>query len=146
MTEWLARFRKNLHSAGDLWLLARLAGWLAIEPALIRLLPLPKLLAWHTPRRPAATNGRREQIVLYTQFLLSDRLDAFERTCLKRSLVLYRFLQGGPAPVRFFLGVRSDQGRLRGHSWVTVAGQPLYPEEAKGYAVTFSYPPQEEAA
>jgi len=144
MAEWIRRFRQNLHSPADLALLLRIAAWLALEPLLIRFLPLPRLLAWHTPARPLLPPPQRRRIRLFTQFLLSDRVDLFERTCLKRSLILYRYLHGEPQPPRFYIGVRSENGRLQGHSWVTLGAVPVYPGEDQGYAVTFAYPPLEE--
>jgi hypothetical protein len=144
MTEWIRRFRKNIHSPADLALLFRLGTWLALEPFLIRFLSLPRLLAWHTPARPLLPSHRRARLRIFTQFLLSDRVDLFERTCLKRSLLLYRYLHGEPNPPRFHLGVRSKNGRLQGHSWVTLGGAPLDPGEDQGYAVTFAYPPAED--
>ena len=141
MAEWVRRFRENIYSTADLWLLIRIAAWLSLEPLLIRALPLPRLLAWHTPTRPPASPEQRRRVRIYAQFLLSDRMDVFERTCLKRSLVLYRFLHGEPKPPRFFIGVRSENGRLQGHSWVTLGEAPLYPGENNGYAVTFAFPP-----
>jgi len=144
MADWVRRFRKHIHSPADLWLLFRLAAWLVLEPILLRLLPLPRLLAWHTPARPPVPSHQRDRIVLYAQILLSDRANLFERTCLKRSLVLYRFLHDEHQSPRFCLGVRSHNGRLQGHSWVTFRGSPLYPGEDQGYSVTFVYPPEKE--
>ena len=141
MAEWIRRFRQNVRSPADLGLLLRLAAWLALEPFLIRFLSLPRLLAWHTPARPLLPPPQRARLRLFAQFLLSDRVDLFERTCLKRSLILYRYLHGETQPPRFYLGVRSGNGRLQGHSWVTLGGAPVYPGEDRGYAVTFVYPP-----
>lgn len=140
MRDWMGKFRKHVRSPADLRLLLRLALWLSLEPILIRALPLPRLLAWHTPAQPASRTEQRNQVILYTQLLLSDRANLFERTCLKRSLVLYRFLHDGVQSPRFCLGVRSQNGRLQGHSWVVLNGAPIYPGEDQGYAVSFSYP------
>jgi hypothetical protein len=144
MAEWIRRFRENIHSPADLGLLLRLAAWLALEPFLLRFLPLPRLLALHTPARPLLPPSQRAYLRIFAQFLLSDRVDLFERTCLKRSLILYRYLHDETNPPRFYLGVRSHHGRLQGHSWVTLGGVPVYPGEDQGYAVTFAYPPPEE--
>jgi hypothetical protein len=63
----------------------------------------------------------------------------FQRSCLKRCLVVYRFLRLAGEPVNFFLGVRKEGGRLTGHSWLEVGGEPVF-EEPERYRVTYSYP------
>jgi hypothetical protein len=111
--------------------------------ALVRLLPAYVLLgllkhmiplgtlarrAWSAPagRRDAA----REQRLAASVLGLSRRLGLPDRDCVQRSLLLYRVLSHAGADPRLIVGFRRVNGRVAGHTWVTVDGRPVLELEA----------------
>src|SRR5215467_4130574 len=64
----------------------------------------------------------------------------FPKECLRRSLMLYRTLTRIGHPVQIHFGVLKDEKNLTGHSWVTIAGQPLADTTASArFKVIYSY-------
>jgi hypothetical protein len=120
-----------VHNGARCWLAARMALWLCELPVLIRVVSLPVLLrrisahasaavtdnAWH-PDDVANVAGRVCGLPMF-------RTRAFPRSCLRRSLVLFRALttMGYPATIHF--GVRKQGDAFEGHSWVSLHGRPL---------------------
>jgi hypothetical protein len=120
-----------VHVCTRCWLAARMAVWLCELPVLIRVVPLPALLrrissdasaavadsAWH-PDDVASVASRVCALPMF-------RTRAFPRSCLRRSLVLFRALttMGYPATIHF--GVRKQGDAFEGHSWVSLQGRPL---------------------
>ena len=120
-----------VHIGARCCLAARMAVWLCELPVLIRIVPLPALLrrisgrastalaesAWH-PDDVANVAARVCGLPVF-------RTRAFPRSCLRRSLVLFRALttMGYPATIHF--GVRKKGDAFEGHSWVSLHGRPL---------------------
>jgi hypothetical protein len=48
-----------------------------------------------------------------------------DRDCLQRSLLLYRVLSRAGADPTLMVGFLRRNGRIRGHAWVTVDGNPV---------------------
>lgn len=69
---------------------------------------------------------RVQRIVRYTDFLLARNIPVIRGVCLKRSLILYYFLnrEGIPAEINF--GVARENSDFIGHSWITVDNKPLF--------------------
>jgi hypothetical protein len=62
--------------------------------------------------------------------------------CLKRSLVLFHYLRrAGKHPIVHF-GVARTDGRVHGHAWIELDGQPYAEagEGLKGFAQIYAYP------
>jgi len=57
-------------------------------------------------------------------FALLDRM-GLRASCLTRSLALARLLREGGYEAQLVFGVRSDNGEMKGHCWVTVSGRPV---------------------
>ncbi len=63
------------------------------------------------------------------------------RYCMKRSLILFHFLRKAGQEARIVFGVVKEGGRLEGHAWVTVNGEPFAEEgPVDRYTVTYAYP------
>jgi hypothetical protein len=84
--------------------------------------------AWSAPAgiRDAAREKRLAACVLG----LSRRLGLPDRDCVQRSLLLYRVLSHAGADPRLIVGFRRVNGRVAGHTWVTVDGRPVLELEA----------------
>mgnify|MGYP005835070347 CR=1 FL=1 len=76
---------------------------------------------------PARGKGAGEETVLRCAgrwFALLDRL-GLRLSCFPRSLVLARMLRREGHDAQLVFGVRSDNGRRKGHCWVSVQGRPI---------------------
>jgi hypothetical protein len=111
-------------------------------PGLLRWLSLRVLIQALTPpsgRRPAvpADAGR----IVHLADLVLGYLPPTSRTCLVRSLVLYRLLRSGGVAVQIHFGVRKVDGRLAGHSWLTHQGRRLAePSMGREFSEIYAYP------
>jgi Transglutaminase-like superfamily len=125
-------------------LLARMALWVLILCALIRLLPLPRVLRLVTIN-PRAVNGAdalpAERVAQLVDLLLSLNLFVFTPTCWKRAPILQRYLALNGIETRILFGVRKTGGDiLAGHAWLERAGQPVFELQPPDYVVTYAYP------
>lgn len=143
------RARNNVSSIEEAWLLMRIACFAAVLPVLLRYLSIPRLLALHTPKTTPASahHDRRDKILKYTDYVFRGKHGPYKKTCLKRSLVLYRFMRRSGLDVRICLGIRrmpsGSSDALIGHSWLLHQGKIVFeenPEIAKRHTVVFSYP------
>lgn len=142
-----ARLKQLFPSFRHFLLLLRVAFWVAVLPLCYRALSLPRLLKLLSPDRPVSGPDpeQMELAVLLDKYIhglyrLSKK--NIGRLCLRRSLILYRFLRLHGIPARFFVGVRKkEDGGLIGHSWITINGEHFHNTQADlPYQITFSYP------
>jgi len=155
MDRRLQNIREIARSPKDFILLIRIAFWLAVQPVLIRTMPLDKLMKLLTPApRTRRSPEMEKKAVRYTSFFLGKMTPAdpeapktnstnsvVRRSCLKRSMVLYRFLRIAGVPVKIKLGVQKNNGKLKGHCWLELGGKPYLQNEDMGYKTTYTYPP-----
>jgi hypothetical protein len=111
----------------DVVLVARMLAWFVPMPLVKRLISLPRLtrIMWAEPCDLAATPEEQRRIVAAARFLVRWRALGLDRNCLDRSLVNFRFLSRANLGPRLVLGVRRDGGRVDGHAWVTIGGEPV---------------------
>ena len=138
----ISRLRTEVCGARDLILLVRIASLAMLLPGLLRILDLPALMRFLTP-----ASGRSRSAVIDSDRpvrltnLVLGRAPRTHRTCLVRSLVLYRLLRLGRLPAQLHIGVQSTEGRLAGHSWLTCFGQPVAEGPGhNGFAEIYVYP------
>ena len=150
----LARRLARFESLHDLVTFLAMATWIALLPLLQRSLSLPKLLALLTPlASPKLADDPTEPFKLqrYVDWLLRTRIGVYHPNCLKRTLVLYRFLRKADYEVTFCLGVRkadasqgvNSTGSVSGHAWLTQDGEPFLEHDPGGierFTLTFRYP------
>jgi hypothetical protein len=117
----------ELRSARELFLFARLAGFAAAVPLLMRL-PLPRIAALLTrpPRRTAASAAEIER--LDRLIALAPRLarPLVRPGCLTRGVTLFWFLRRAGLDVELRFGL--DPGRdaeTDGHCWLSLDGEPF---------------------
>lgn len=142
------RFQAEVRDVGDLVTLVRIASLAVLLPGLLRILDLPALMRLLTPAsgrsRPALMDSDRT--VRLTNLVLG-RAPQTHRTCLIRSLVLYRLLRLGGMPARIHIGVQRKEGGLASHSWLTCCGQPAAQGTGQsGFSEIYAYPSGPEAA
>jgi hypothetical protein len=132
-------------------LMMRMAWWVFLLSALIRVQPLPRVLAFMTPRKPAQPGEDQfpssERMAQMMDLLL--RIDAFvfRPICWKRAAVLHRYLALKGIPTRIMFGVRKEnQGVLEGHAWLEVDDHPVFETRSPEYTVTYAFPSRVDAS
>ncbi|ARA92125.1 MAG: lasso peptide biosynthesis B2 protein [Bacteroidetes bacterium] len=126
----------------DVWLLVQMSALLGQILFLQRRLPLDDLVRRFDTApadrvRPAVSLRRLN--VLVTGLLSLIYGSDF---CMKRSLILFHYMRKWGYPVHIHFGVAKENGALKGHAWVDLAGHP-FAEEAdprQAYRVTYTYP------
>ena len=103
------------------------------------LMDLIKLL---TPRR-TRRGHRARRIVVFVNWWLNRNIFMLRPTCLRRSLLLYRFLTREGLPVRIHYGIKKTSDRSEGHSWLTLDDRPFLQDGliAESYKETLVFPP-----
>jgi hypothetical protein len=120
---------KNLRlSPREVWLLLRMAGWAPLLPILKFALPLPRLvrLLAAKPRRSDRDVEAERRIARLAAVVYRSRGVGVRDNCLERSLVAYRFLGRANAHPELVVGMRTDEGGVIGHVWVTVDGKAVH--------------------
>ena len=130
----------------DVVLAARIAFWLTVVTAGLRVKTLPELvasLARGRKRHPLDAGSERERarkISGYGDRLMRWRVFGGKAICWKRALVLYRMLPQDGARVRIVFGVKKGTSEtLEGHAWVELDGTPLDGTEPGAFSVSFSH-------
>ena len=102
---------------------------------MIHLKPLPVILAGirGTSRKGSPSLSREDAMMRLDKLWRvcgfgMSRLLRNPRTCLRRSLVLYRWCRMHGVECRLFVGVGKDKNALKGHAWISVYGQ-IYRED-----------------
>jgi hypothetical protein len=135
-----------LRNPREALLMLRMAWWVFLLSALIRVQPLPRVLNLMTPRKPIRSTTAdqfpsSERMAQMMDLLL--RIDAFvfRPICWKRAAVLHRYLALKGIPTRIVFGVRKeDQGILQGHAWLEVNDRPVFEPSSPDYTVTYAFP------
>ena len=160
-----SRFRRNFRSFRDVRLFARIFIFITLLPVLFRVMSIPGLMnRMSGSRRPMSLDSSRieeeiARVVKYVDYILGRDIWIYRRTCLKRSLALYRFLSELGMDLKICLGVRfSEKGpaladgaaarELEGHAWLISAGRVFLEKDAslaQSYSTTYTFPPGEPA-
>jgi hypothetical protein len=130
-------------SSAERRLVLRMLGWRLILPLLKRAVPIQRLarLMAGTRRSEVARSVLPSRIVSLAQVVCRLPVLGTRDNCLERSLIAYRYLRMGGADAELAVGFGSQEGRLSGHAWVTVAGTPVEeppPDPAFGRVLTFA--------
>jgi hypothetical protein len=130
----------------EVWMAARMLGWLLVLPILKRVMPLPALVSLMWARHAAARASTPPEIDRVWRIARWVAVHAWPRrsgTCLEQSLVLYRFLSARRASPELVIGVRRHDERVGAHAWVMVNGAPVGDSAAAlaGFAPVVSFGP-----
>ena len=134
-------------TSSQVWWALRLGGWLCTLPMQLRRYSLPRLLRRLTPgpgRRPRFGALEVDQAVRLVGWLCQRRCfrtRLFPRVCLRQALALYYVLTRLRYPVVLHFGILKKGGVLIGHSWVTVAGEPVTEDmHTQLFHIIYSHP------
>jgi Transglutaminase-like superfamily len=126
------RFWQLLRTPSDFWLLTRMAGWAIVLPILKRIVPLKTLAGLLYSSQSGPRDAEQEQkiatIVRWFYVFAFSR----EKSCLQRSLLLYRFLSLSHSEPELITGLKRDQNsKWKGHAWILVDGKAFGDFESK---------------
>ena len=144
----LARaFRLTLRRPARSWLLARMATWVVILSALVKVLSLPRALRFVAANVRTNSNGQPVDVEEFASaidaLLEIDRL-MFKPNCWKRSTILHRYLALHGIATTIIFGLRKEtHGELKGHAWLEREGRPFLESEPPLYKVTYTFPSAE---
>jgi hypothetical protein len=127
------RFRRLLKifkSPSDVWLMIRIVSWALVLPVLKRIVPLKSLakLMWVPAKNERIAEQERKigTLVRWLYYFIIP-----QKTCLERSLLLYRFLSRNNSDPRLVTGMRRTEDQSwKGHAWILVGGKPFEEPEA----------------
>jgi hypothetical protein len=122
----LRALRQRAATPADLLLIAQVTAWLLLLLVLKRLLPLPALVRFAGGRSRARKRrrDREDRIVSLAWWLCGPRGEG-RGHCLERSLVIYRLLSLAGADPQLVISTSKADGKLFGHAWVAVDGEPV---------------------
>jgi len=115
---------------------------LLIIKALLAWFSLPQILKVLEPKRKINPDNQEvDSIIKFTNFIIFH-LFRSPNPCLLRSLFLFRYLKMMGKDIKIVLGVKPEGGKLKGHAWLIVDGNP-FPDlnnPAEEYGETLIYP------
>jgi hypothetical protein len=147
MINTLRRLRRL--TPADCWLMVRVGVVASILPVVVRLCSVPSLLrlcALRAPRPPA----EEALVVTCVDRVLARHPGLRRNPCLRRTLLLYRFLGARATDLEVCLGVRYTDAeprdrrrRLAGHAWLIRHDAPYLEPDRRGvdpFRVIYRYP------
>jgi len=140
MIKKLKTFINLTENPSGLWLFLKIGFWVYLVSTIIHIFSLPRLLKFITPSKPSKKKWEKEKLNNLISFWLGRRTLFLRSWCLRRSLVLYRYLRLQGEPAQIFFGMRKEQGELKGHAWLMIDGKPFMDNEDLNYQVVYSYP------
>lgn len=137
--------RKTLLCPREAILLARMAVWLVLLSALLKLTSLPRVLQLVSvkvrARQDADDSPARMRLARAIDLLLSTNWFVFRPSCWRRAIVLHRYLALNGIESRINFGVKKDSdGQVVGHAWLEHQGKPILEDAPLAYKVTFAFP------
>ena len=137
--------RKAVLHPSESLLMIRMASWIIILSAALKLTSLPRVLQLASVRVPAgapvADQSESIKLVQAIDLLLGMDVPLFRPSCWKRAMILQRYLALSGIQTTINFGVRKDsQGQVDGHAWLERHGKPIFEATAPAYAVTFRFP------
>ena len=137
--------RKAVLHPRESLLMIRMAVWIIILSASLKLTSLPRVLQLVSVRVPTgapdADHSEAVKIVQAIDLLLGIDIPLFRPSCWKRAMILQRYLALSRIETTINFGVRKDSnGQVDGHAWLERHGQPIFEATSPAYAVTFRFP------
>jgi Transglutaminase-like superfamily len=122
--------------------MARMAVWVLILSAVVRIWSLPRALRLISIQGASAGPITDDQeLPTAIDAILGANVSVFKPICWKRAAVLHRYvgLRGLESTIVF--GVRKEAaGELKGHAWLEHEGQPVFEPAPPAYTVTYTFP------
>ena len=130
----------------------RAAAAVLIVPPLLYFMSFARLATWLGGSSPGRVDPALDDVALarWVDRLLRNLPGPWQRTCLKRSAVLYHLLRRAGRPVELCIGVRSEEpSSVAAHAWLVRGGAPYLearPDHAGRHTVIARFPETRAAA
>jgi hypothetical protein len=112
--------------AREIYPLVRSGALMALLPAMIKLMPVPRVLSVLEPKKRRRDSSLTVYELAHIAYAVSRRAPRFGiGECLIRSFVLYNLLRRFAFEPVLLIGGRFAAGDLVCHSWIEVDGEPL---------------------
>jgi len=146
------KLRSNFSSLYEVVVFMDILIFATFLPLYLKFMPLNSFLDYITPSEKIQTDESTElkkaRLIKFTDYILSREILIYKKSCLKRSIILYRFLTRLGLDLRINFGVRyqneaGNSKKFIGHSWLVKNGKPYLENssvETDKYKVTYSYP------
>jgi len=121
------RVRARFTSPADVFLAVRVMAWALVLPIVKHVVPIRALVAFmrRHPVRGARDPRLEDRIVAFARWAARLVRWSAGGNCLERALIAYRYLGAANAQPVLVVGVdRPESGRVRGHAWVLLDGEP----------------------
>ena len=116
----------RLPKAREIYPLMRSGALIALLPAMIRVMPVPRVLSVLEPKTRRRDCSLSVYELAHIVNALSRRAPRFGvGECLIRSFVLYSLLRRFAYDPVLLIGIRFAKNNLDCHSWIEVDGEPL---------------------
>ena len=128
----------------DIFILAKVFYLTLILSVELYTKPLPTLLKALTPPPSfRLKNWDISKVVKWLDFFSIWGIPPFRESCLKRSLILYKFLREKGIDVKINIGVKKEVKEVRGHAWLTLNGKPYLIQAGipQKFTLCFVFPP-----
>lgn len=125
------------------FLILRMAWWVAILSAAVKLVSLPRALRLvsGSPTQSSSQPEDHQDLATAIDALLSLKVLFLKQICWKRAAILHRYLGQRGVVTTINFGVRKGSaGPLSGHAWLETDGRYIFETEVPDYAVTYVYP------
>jgi hypothetical protein len=138
--------RKCFSAPGEALLLLRMAWWVAILSGAVKLCSLPRALELvsgrTSPEHDANASEFPDHLARSIDLLLSADVLFIKPICWKRAAVLRRYLSKQGFATKIMFGVKPEnKGKVSGHAWLELNGQPILENSPPEYVVTYVFPP-----
>lgn len=141
--------RRCFSQPGEAFLLFRMACWIGVLSAAVKLFSLPRAL--ELVSGTTSTNGESspespDRLARAIDLLLSADVLFLKPICWKRAAVLRRYLLKKGFATKIIFGVKPEnKGTVSGHAWLELDGQPILENAPPEYVVTYVFPPEEDS-
>lgn len=141
--------RRCFSQPGEAFLLFRMAFWIGVLSAAVKLFSLPRAL--ELVSGTTSTNGESnpesaDHLARAIDLLLSADVLFIKPICWKRAAVLRRYLLKKGFATKIIFGVKPEnKGTVSGHAWLELDGQPILESAPPEYVVTYVFPPEEDS-
>jgi Transglutaminase-like superfamily len=137
---------KCFSAPGEALLLLRMAWWVAILSGAVKLCSLPRALELVSGRTSPQLDANTSEIPVHLarsiDLLLSADVLFIKPICWKRAAVLRRYLSKQGFATKIMFGVKPEnEGKVSGHAWLELNGQPILENAPPEYVVTYVFPP-----
>lgn len=120
----------------DAGLLAGLFFLLAYYSVKVQFTPVPSILSGLSALKKSERKTTAEDWLMLDKMwrgcgFLLKKVFLTDKTCLKRTLVLYRWCCRQGLEARAVIGVCREGREIKGHSWLLIEGKPFHEEQAE---------------